>query len=52
MFYLKVGNHDYYPKNDLPGEENDLYNALASMWGDWLDTDDMQSTFKKGTVMF
>ena len=43
-----IGNHDYFPKHQLPGENNTLYNGLADMWSDWLDTADTQDTFRQG----
>ena len=44
-----VGNHDYYPKNQLPGDGSELYDAFLDMWVDWINETDMQETFRKGT---
>ena len=46
-----LGNHDYYPKNQLPGESNELYDAFAEMWSIWLEHPEIQSTFKRGKIV-
>ena len=43
-----LGNHDYYPKDQLPGETNPIYNSYAELWSSWLNTTDMKDDFKKG----
>ena len=43
-----VGNHDYYPKNQLPGDGSALYDAYLDMWSGWLNETDMQDTFRRG----
>ncbi|XP_074538800.1 acid sphingomyelinase-like phosphodiesterase 3b isoform X1 [Halichoeres trimaculatus] len=45
--YSALGNHDYHPKNQLPGGPNNMYDQIAEMWKDWLDPES-QRTFKKG----
>ena len=46
--YPIMGNHDYYPINDLPGEENEIYRKTADLWDNWLREEDAKATFKKG----
>ncbi len=31
-----LGNHDYFPRNQLPAENSEIYNALAELWRRWL----------------
>ena len=33
-----LGNHDYWPKNQLPaiGSEDLIYEALGEIWSDWI----------------
>lgn len=45
---VSLGNHDYFPKNQLPGESNAIYQGVYEMWKQWLNTSDMESTFKRG----
>lgn len=45
--YSALGNHDYHPKSQLPGEPNYIYEQIATLWQDWLNLDS-QRTFKKG----
>ena len=47
-----VGNHDYYPKNQLPGESNELYDAYLDMWSHWLGDDDARQTFRRGCKIY
>ena len=42
-----IGNHDYFPKDQLPGENSDIYNEIAEMWKEWLPGDTIDS-FKNG----
>ncbi|KGL85340.1 Acid sphingomyelinase-like phosphodiesterase 3a, partial [Tinamus guttatus] len=42
-----LGNHDYWPQDQLPVTTSEVYNAVADFWKPWL-TDDAISTFKKG----
>ncbi|XP_047472871.1 acid sphingomyelinase-like phosphodiesterase 3b [Penaeus chinensis] len=41
-----LGNHDYYPKNQLPPTENDLQTKVADLWKTWLA--DEYADFKSG----
>ncbi|XP_077577109.1 acid sphingomyelinase-like phosphodiesterase 3b [Stigmatopora nigra] len=45
--YSALGNHDYHPKNQLPGHENQIYNKTAKMWEKWLEPNSVE-TFNKG----
>ncbi|XP_025910363.1 acid sphingomyelinase-like phosphodiesterase 3a [Nothoprocta perdicaria] len=42
-----LGNHDYWPQDQLPVTTSEVYNAVADFWKPWL-TDDAISTFRKG----
>ncbi|XP_041044778.1 acid sphingomyelinase-like phosphodiesterase 3a [Carcharodon carcharias] len=42
-----LGNHDYWPQDQLPVDVSDVYNAAADMWGPWL-THDARRTLQKG----
>ncbi|CAM5100893.1 unnamed protein product [Eretmochelys imbricata] len=42
-----LGNHDYWPQDQLPVSANEVYSAVANFWKPWL-TDEAISTFKKG----
>merc|ERR1712226_24255 len=46
--YVTLGNHDYYPASQMPGENYAVFTAAAEMWSDWIDTADAQQTFKRG----
>ncbi|XP_042885095.1 acid sphingomyelinase-like phosphodiesterase 3b isoform X2 [Penaeus japonicus] len=41
-----LGNHDYYPKNQVPATENELQNKVADLWQTWLG--DSYKEFKSG----
>ena len=43
-----VGNHDYFPKNQLPGEGSEVYDAFLEMWSDWIPDPEARLTFKRG----
>ncbi|XP_043929787.1 acid sphingomyelinase-like phosphodiesterase 3a [Protopterus annectens] len=42
-----LGNHDYWPQDQLPVSTSEVYNAVADMWKCWL-TDDALATLRKG----
>ena len=46
-----LGNHDWWPKNQLPDngfeEPNDLYDRYYSMWNEWIPAD-QENNFKRG----
>nr|XP_025958290.1 acid sphingomyelinase-like phosphodiesterase 3b isoform X1 [Dromaius novaehollandiae] len=35
--YAVMGNHDFHPKNQLPGKEHRIYNQTAELWRSWLN---------------
>ncbi|KAM6428755.1 acid sphingomyelinase-like phosphodiesterase 3b [Liasis olivaceus] len=45
--YPAMGNHDFHPKNQLPAEENRIYNITAELWRPWLGEPSIQ-TFRTG----
>ncbi|NWW74389.1 ASM3B phosphodiesterase, partial [Climacteris rufus] len=45
--YAAMGNHDFHPKNQLPGKENRIYNQTAELWRPWL-SDASLSLFRAG----
>ncbi|XP_057595047.1 acid sphingomyelinase-like phosphodiesterase 3a isoform X2 [Hippopotamus amphibius kiboko] len=42
-----LGNHDYWPQDQLPVVTSKVYNAVASLWKPWLDEEAI-STLRKG----
>ncbi|XP_061479727.1 acid sphingomyelinase-like phosphodiesterase 3a [Rhineura floridana] len=42
-----LGNHDYWPQNQLPVSVSEVYNAVADFWKPWL-TDEAVNTLRKG----
>ncbi|XP_047921546.2 cyclic GMP-AMP phosphodiesterase SMPDL3A isoform X1 [Anser cygnoides] len=42
-----LGNHDYWPQDQLPVTTSEVYNAVADFWKPWL-TDEAISTFRRG----
>nr|XP_033794073.1 acid sphingomyelinase-like phosphodiesterase 3a isoform X2 [Geotrypetes seraphini] len=42
-----LGNHDYWPQDQLPVSANQIYAAVAKLWRPWL-TDEAISTLNKG----
>ncbi|PKU43444.1 acid sphingomyelinase-like phosphodiesterase 3a [Limosa lapponica baueri] len=42
-----LGNHDYWPQDQLPVTTSEVYNAVADFWKPWL-TDEAINTFRKG----
>ncbi|XP_029984707.1 cyclic GMP-AMP phosphodiesterase SMPDL3A [Sphaeramia orbicularis] len=37
--YPALGNHDYWPQDQLPTSTNDIYKAAARLWKPWLQAD-------------
>ncbi|XP_060703167.1 acid sphingomyelinase-like phosphodiesterase 3b [Hemiscyllium ocellatum] len=35
--YSAMGNHDFHPKNQLPGDYHKIYNRTAELWAPWMD---------------
>ncbi|XP_057678004.1 acid sphingomyelinase-like phosphodiesterase 3a [Corythoichthys intestinalis] len=42
-----VGNHDYWPQDQMPTSTNDIYKAAARLWKPWLE-DDALKTLSQG----
>lgn len=42
-----LGNHDYWPQDQLPVVDSELYSAVADLWRPWL-TDEAITTLRKG----
>ncbi|KAL8186468.1 UNVERIFIED_CONTAM: Acid sphingomyelinase-like phosphodiesterase 3a [Gekko kuhli] len=42
-----LGNHDYWPQDQLPASVSEVYSAVADFWKPWL-TDEAVSTLRKG----
>nr|XP_003479783.1 acid sphingomyelinase-like phosphodiesterase 3a [Cavia porcellus] len=42
-----LGNHDYWPQDQLPVATSQVYDAVANLWKAWLDEDAL-STLRKG----
>ncbi|XP_066467251.1 cyclic GMP-AMP phosphodiesterase SMPDL3A [Tiliqua scincoides] len=42
-----LGNHDYWPQDQLPVSPSEVYNAVGDFWKPWL-TDEAVSTLKEG----
>ncbi|XP_038196239.1 acid sphingomyelinase-like phosphodiesterase 3a [Arvicola amphibius] len=42
-----LGNHDYWPQDQLPIATSKVYSAVADLWKPWLD-EDAVSTLRKG----
>lgn len=42
-----LGNHDYWPQDQLPTFTSKVYNAVANLWKPWLDEEAIQ-TLRKG----
>ncbi|KAG7316394.1 hypothetical protein KOW79_019935 [Hemibagrus wyckioides] len=45
--YPALGNHDYWPQDQLPENENDIYEAAAKFWSPWLQPEALV-TLRKG----
>ncbi|XP_067881478.1 acid sphingomyelinase-like phosphodiesterase 3a [Heterodontus francisci] len=43
-----LGNHDYWPQDQLPVNMSDVYNAAADMWKQWLTRDARRTLLKGG----
>uniref|UniRef100_A0A5F8GJU1 Calcineurin-like phosphoesterase domain-containing protein n=1 Tax=Monodelphis domestica TaxID=13616 RepID=A0A5F8GJU1_MONDO len=49
--YATLGNHDFYPKDQLPAKSNVIYSYIADLWRPWLDYKSI-SQFKKGAFYY
>ena len=45
--YPALGNHDYFPKNQMPVGRNDLLSGVSDLWSYWLDVPE-NAIFKDG----
>ncbi|XP_015248479.1 PREDICTED: acid sphingomyelinase-like phosphodiesterase 3a [Cyprinodon variegatus] len=45
--YPAVGNHDYWPQDQMPDSPNAIYKAAAALWKPWLDAEAL-STLSQG----
>ena len=46
--YATFGNHDYYPSNQFPPHNNELYNDTLLRWNNWIMDPSQNSNFRKG----
>ena len=46
--YATFGNHDYYPSDQYPGYNNQLYNATLLKWMSWISGPSQDEPFLKG----
>ncbi|KAM3931611.1 cyclic GMP-AMP phosphodiesterase SMPDL3A [Leptodactylus fuscus] len=47
LVFPALGNHDYWPQDQLPVSGSEIYTAVAEFWKPWL-CDEALSTFRKG----
>ena len=47
-----IGNHDYFPRNSLPGEKTPLYEELGDMWQELFNDTEITEKFKEGKMFF
>lgn len=45
--YPAVGNHDYWPQDQMPTTTNEIYQAVAKLWSGWLKPEAI-TTLKEG----
>ena len=46
--YATFGNHDYYPRDQFPPHNNDIYNSTYLIWKSWIDDVLQEQYFLKG----
>ncbi|XP_048759893.2 acid sphingomyelinase-like phosphodiesterase 3b [Ostrea edulis] len=46
--YATYGNHDYYPHNQFPPHNNELYNRTLEQWKGWINDTRQEDNFRKG----
>ncbi|CAN9507536.1 unnamed protein product [Ophioblennius macclurei] len=46
--YPAVGNHDYWPQDQLPSSTNAIYRAAAELWKPWLQADALDTLSRGG----
>ena len=45
-----VGNHDYFPVNQLTGGQSSFYDSLAEMWDPWFNDTSISAKFRQGIL--
>ena len=48
--YATFGNHDYYPTDQFPPHNNELYNDTLFRWSNWIMEPTQNSNFRKGNL--
>ena len=48
--YATFGNHDYYPTDQFPPHNNELYNDTLLRWSNWIMEPTENSNFRKGNL--
>lgn len=43
-----LGNHDYWPQDQMPGSSNAVYKAAAQLWAPWLQEEALQTLAEGG----
>ncbi|XP_060063975.1 acid sphingomyelinase-like phosphodiesterase 3b [Ylistrum balloti] len=46
--YATLGNNDFYPDDDFPPTNNELYNRTLKIWETWINGDGEKENFLKG----
>ncbi|KAM4529388.1 cyclic GMP-AMP phosphodiesterase SMPDL3A [Fundulus diaphanus] len=46
--YPALGNHDYWPQDQMPDSPNAIYKAAAALWKPWLDTEALTTLSQGG----
>lgn len=46
--YATFGNHDYYPRDQYPPHNNEVYNATYLLWHSWIGDVSQEHYFLKG----
>ncbi|XP_041371161.1 acid sphingomyelinase-like phosphodiesterase 3b isoform X4 [Gigantopelta aegis] len=46
--YATMGNHDYFPSNQYPPYNSELYNRTADLWKDWIGSEEEVNRFRTG----
>ncbi|XP_055005116.1 acid sphingomyelinase-like phosphodiesterase 3a [Boleophthalmus pectinirostris] len=43
-----LGNHDYWPQDQIPDSPNDIYRAVSRLWAPWLQEEALQTLQQGG----
>ncbi|KAK6185873.1 hypothetical protein SNE40_008014 [Patella caerulea] len=46
--YATLGNHDYFPNNQFPAENSEIYDRVADMWTNWINDATEITRFRNG----